>query len=239
MWPHRLSASMFLQEPLHVSWQFSLRCSFLPFHLRSGIKSICCASFLLNCGCRWAFLPDLALVITERKLDMEIVLPPLQENLKPTLKHIYTKISRFYTVVIISVIISVFIACSSACGWCQIEIPAHPSSSFNPGFCRSCCLHRHCDALTFPFQPRGLMLLIQRQVGAGLCDPESCRTRLEGGFVRAACSCWTHRFAQYYRWRWMLQWERDLKRFLSLPVGLREYFFFLKANFVFLMNAKL
>lgn len=143
----------------------SLRCSLIQFHSRSESKSICCVCFVLSCGCRRASLPDLALVITECKLDMEIVLPPLQENLKPTSKHIYTKIWRFYTVVIISVL----------CDWCQIKIPAHLFPLLIPV---SVCLHRHCDALTFPFLPCGLMLLIQMLVGAGLCDLESCRTWL-------------------------------------------------------------
>lgn len=98
---------------------------------------------------------------------MEIVLAPLQENLKPTLKRIYTKISRFYTVVIISVL----------CDWCQIKIPERLFSSFNPSFCHLCCLQTlWCLNVSFPalwvdvVDPDG--------VGAGLCDLESCRTWL-------------------------------------------------------------
>lgn len=96
---------------------------------------------------------------------MDIVLRWLQGNLKTTLKHIYTKISSFLY-----------------CGRRRVVRVEPRYQRFfpllSPFSGHSCCLHRHCDALMFPLQPGGLMLLIQMLVGASRCDLESCRTWL-------------------------------------------------------------
>lgn len=95
---------------------------------------------------------------------MDIVLRWLQGNLKTTLKHIDTKISSF-------------LYCWGRQRVIRVE-PRYQRVFFLFSSQSSCCLSRHCDALMFPFQPGGLMLLIQTPVGASRCDLESCRTWL-------------------------------------------------------------
>lgn len=191
----------------------------IQFSSWSESKSVCCVSFILSCGCRWASLPDLALVVTEGKLDMEIVLPLAQENLlKATATH--TFITKSHVFILLR---------SSVC--CATGAKSRYQHIFSSRFL----------SLVLPSQTLWCLKICFPALWVDVVDPEAGRRRpvwprilqnlTEGGFVRAACSCWPHCFAQYYRWRWALHWKHDFKRFLSLPEGLREYVFVFKPFF--------